>query len=420
MKITNVPIGDLNEADYNPRQMTDKQVADLTASLKEFGLVDPIIVNGHVGRKNIIVGGHQRFKIAKILGFTEIPVVYVDLPLDQEKRLNLRLNRNNGEWNWDALANNFDIETLIDVGFDKADLSVFDLSEDEFNEEEELGRVSDPKVKDGDVFLCGDHTILCGDSTDPASFTNLMAGAKARLLFTDPPYGVSYVSGAAKGKGATKKHAKIANDDLRGDKLDAFLHVCFKNAFDVCTNDATFYSWFSNSNQTEFRNSMEQAGWQYAQVVIWIKNRFVLSRSDYHHCYEPCMYGWKKGETHFSNKKMRSFDDLILLDQNTFQDQLDAWYISRDSLASYEHPTQKPVRLADRALKMSTVNGDIVLDPFAGSFSTLIACEQAGRKGYLIEMDPKYVHVGLSRWAKFTGQDPVRKSDGVSWSTINS
>lgn len=418
MQIVQVPIDDLKAADYNPRRMTEKQVADLTASLTEFGLVDPIVVNKHSSRMNVVVGGHQRLRIAKSMGFTHMPVVYVDLPLESERKLNLRLNRNNAEWDWEMLANNFSIEDLVEVGFDKTDLNVFDLKEDNFDT---MPPHKDPVAKRGEVYVLGQHKIMCGDATEFEDVNKLMGGVdKARMLFTDPPYGVSYVENSNKGgEAGESKHTKIKNDDLKADHLQAFLYRCFKNAYLVTTEDAVFYSWFANSTYIEFRKAMEEAGWKYAQIIMWIKDRFVLSRSDYHHMCEPCMYGWKQGNAHFSNGKMRSFSDVISLDKDDFADNLDVWFVNRDATKDYEHPTQKPVRLAERALKMNTVNGDIVLDLFGGSGMTLIACEQSGRKARIMELDEKYVDLMLNRWSSLTGEDPIRQSDGLKWSEIN-
>ncbi len=414
MQILQVPINDLKDADYNPRKMTEKQVTDLTASLTQFGFVEPIVVNKYPDRLNVVVGGHQRLKVARLMGMTEVPVFYVELPLEAEKRLNLRLNRNNGEWDWDLLANHFDNDVLLEVGFEKNDLNIFDIQEDDFEEGEGgNGQVNHTKIRLGDVFVLGNHRLMCGDSTSSEDVGKLMAGQKARMLFTDPPYGVNYVK-----QGTAEKHDKIKNDELTGENLENFLTSCFEHARAHTTDDATFYSWFANSTHKEFRNAMEKAGWKYSHILIWIKNRFVLSRGDYHHAYEPCMYGWKEGFTHYSNPRMRSFDDVLLLDKETFTDQLDAWFVSRDDVAKYKHPTQKPVRISERALKMSTQLGDGVLDLFAGSGGVMLACEQSGRKFYGMELDQKYVALILNRWADFTGKDPVRESDGATWSVI--
>lgn len=192
-----------------------------------------------------------------------------------------------------------------------------------------------------------------------------------------------------------------------GDNLIKFL----KDTFDILdittTEDACFYIWHATSTSEEFRAALEQSeasDWTIHQVIVWLKSHFSLTRADYQHVYEPCFYGWKRGKTHFTNKSLRSWDNVIKLDVEGFAELLDVWYVDRDNLAKYEHPTQKPVRLAERALKKSSQEGDIVLDVFAGSGSTLIGCQQLKRKCYSMELDPKYCDVIIKRYEKFTGE----------------
>lgn len=421
MEIVNVPINDLKEADYNPRQMTEKQVADLTASIREFGLVDPIIVNKHLDRMNVVVGGHQRLKIARTLGFTEIPVVYVDLPLDREKRLNVRLNKNNGQWDWDLLANNFDKETLLDIGFDKNDLNMFDLAEDEFDEDAELAKIGTPKVQQGEVYVLGEHRIMCGDSTKVEDFKLLMGNEKARLIFTDPPYNVNYklpggLDYNSKKFGGTG--GKIFNDNKSDEDCMIFYTDVLKRLYEFSTDDCSIYWWFAHKNSLINRMAFKETGWYFSQEIIWIKNSMVYSMGqDYHRRHEPCQFGWKDKKVHFKNRKYATFQDVVNLDQDDFELYFSEWYQKRDVTQNYIHPTQKLVRLAERALKKNSQLGDIVIDAFGGSGSTLIGCEQSGRKARVLELDPKYVHAILNRWSKYTGKDPIRE-DGMAWSEI--
>lgn len=219
------------------------------------------------------------------------------------------------------------------------------------------------------------------------------------MVFTDPPYGVAYKSIG------TNKHAAIANDKLVGDNLIKFLKDCFDIVDIITTDDCCFYIWYATSMWEEFKAALElseASDWKVHQTIIWLKNRFVLGRSDYQNVYEPCFYGWKKGKTHFTNKNLRNYDNAIKLDAETFSEMLDVWYIDRDSSANYEHPTQKPVRLAERALKKSSDPGDLILDCFGGSGSTLIACEQLDRKCCVLEIDPKYCDLIIKRWEQLT------------------
>lgn len=421
MEIINTPINDLKEADYNPRQMTTKQVDDLTASIKEFGLVDPIIVNIHPSRKNIIVGGHQRLKIARSLGFKDVPAVYVNLTIENEKRLNLRLNRNNGEWNWDTLANNFDVEELLEVGFDKKDLNFFDLEEDEFDHKKDVESIEQPKVTTGEVYILGDHRILCGDSTKKEDWEKLMQGEKARLIFTDPPYSVNYKSSAGNSYSLGKYGGeKIFNDDKTNEEALVFYIDVLKNLYDFSRDDACIYWWLA-FNLRGMVNMMAfgETNWKISQMLIWVKESMVFSLGqDYHRLHEPCFFGWKNGQKHFSNRKYSNYKDVFSLEREDFSQLQDVWYENRDKTSDYIHPTQKPIRLAERALKKNSEHGDVVIDAFGGSGSTLMGCEQSGRKARIIELDPKFCQAIINRWCKYTNKDAVRESDGVLWSEI--
>lgn len=411
-------VNDLIPYDKNPRQLTKDQAKQLTASLSKFNLVEIPAVD----TDNKIVAGHQRLQIMKLLGRGE-ETIDVRMPnrklTDEEfSEYNIRSNRDTGEWDWDVLANNFDFGELVDFGFEVNEIEkLFDIvKEDQFDLDDELKNIPIPMVKLGDSFTLGKHRLVCGDSTSIDDVAKLMVAERARLIFTDPPYGVNYHAGAAKGTN-TSKHDVLINDELTGAKFQSFLQQSFINLFKYTTDDVSYYIWFANSTQFEFRSALENAGFQYAQILIWIKERFTLSRSDYHHCYEPCMYGWKKGKKHFVNK-IRSFADIISLeDVNAFADYMDIWFQTRDNMQTYIHPTQKPVRLAERAIKMNTEAGDIVVDVFGGSGSTLMACEQLNRRCNIMELDPKFAHAILNRWHRFTGEDPVRQ-DGNKWSEI--
>ena len=419
MEIVNVPINDLKEADYNPRQMTEKQVADLTASIREFGLVDPIIVNKHLDRMNVVVGGHQRLKIARSEGFKDIPVVYVDLSLEQEKKLNLRLNRNNGEWNWETLANNFSIEELMEVGFDKKDLNFFDLTEDDFNEEEELAKIVDVRVNHGDMFTLGNHRVLCGDSTKVEDWNKLMGEDKAHLVYTDPPYMVNYDYYDFRGRKKNENgDGNIFDDDLSKDDAIEFYAKVLDNLYQFSTDDASIYWWYADRNYVMNNDAFKKSKWRISQTIIWLKERFIFARGqDYHRRWEPVFFGWKDGQVHYKNRKYSNYEDCMSMEKDDFEALFDVWYFKRDPSNTYIHPTQKPVRLSERALKKNSETGDIVIDAFGGSGSTLIGCEQSGRSARIMELDPKYAHAILKRWAKHTGKDPIRE-DGMAWSEI--
>jgi len=392
----------------NPRKATEKQKKDLEESLGRFNLADPLIVNSD----NTIIGGNLRYK-ELLEKFGEDYVVDVRVPdrkLSEKEveELNLRLNKNTGEWDFDILKEK-EWDLLEEVGFESEELEAIiglEVEEDDFDFEEESRSIEEPKTKYGQVYQLGKHRVMCGDATKEDDFKVLMDGQKARLIFTDPPYNVDYVSPAgnsyAKGK---YKHKKIFNDNLRDDECIEFYAKVLDNLYKFSTDDVSIYWWYASRNYWINRAAFIKTGWHISQSIIWVKNGFVISPGqDYHRCYEPCIFGWKKGKKHYSNMNIRNLRDVFNLDFSDFVELLDFWYEKRDSTISYLHPTQKPVRLAERALKKNSKKNDIVLDVFGGSGSTLIACEQTNRICYLMELDPVYVDVIVKRWEEFTGK----------------
>ena len=236
---------------------------------------------------------------------------------------------------------------------------------------------------------------------------------KGRLIFCDPPYMVDYKSPGGLTYSSTKfggTGGKIFNDNLSEDDAQVFYTNVLKNLYNFTTEDVSLYWWFANGKMKINRLAWENSGWKMSQVLIWIKNSMVFSHGqDYHRCYEPVMFGWKNEEKHYKNKKYGNFKDVMSMDNiEDFQDQLDIWFERRDPTQEYVHPTQKPVRLAERALRKNSERGDIVIDLFGGSGSTLIGCEQMGRKAYLMELDPKYTDVIIQRWEEFTNQKATK------------
>lgn len=377
-------ISKLIPADYNPRQMTEKQVKTLRKSLEKFSVADPIIVNQN-GR---IIGGHQRCKILADIGIKEVDVRIPDRQLtdEEEQELNLRLNQNKGEFDFDALANNFELDFLKEVGFDSKDIDKIigkqDHSEDdEFNAEKAKDEIKEPKAKLGDIWALGPHRLLCGDSTDSEAVIGLFGQNKADMVFTDPPYGVSYV-------GKTKDALEIENDKLSDDgELKSFLEQALGNTVGVMKDGGVIYVAAPSRpiNQTFAEVLKALDVWR--QTIIWVKDSLVLSRSDYHYQHEPIFYGWKPNAKHnwYGDRKQTTI-----------------WNIDRPK-RSAEHPTMKPIALIEKALVNSSKAGDIIFDPFGGSGSTLIGCENLGRTCYTIEIDPKYSDVIIKRWEEKTG-----------------
>lgn len=388
LEIEYLPVASLNGAPYNPRKMPDEQMQRLMRGIEEFGVVDPIIVNQ---RTCLIVGGHQRVEAAKRLGLETVPVVHVNLDPERERALNLALNKISGEWDVDALKG-----ILGELNDAVLDLDLTGFSDDEIaalldegplavalgdpDDAPEVDEAVEPITKPGDLIVLGRHRLLCGDSTSLADLERLMGGGLADLVWTDPPYGVSY-------EGKTKDALTIENDDLTEGQLESFLTDALGNAAENCRAGAAWYvAAPAGPLHLVFAQVLHRLGiWR--QTINWVKNTFALGRSDYHYRHEPIFYGWKPGAGHY------------FVNDRT-QDSI--WEFDKPS-RNGEHPTMKPVPLIERAINNSSKKGEVVLDPFGGSGSTLIACEGTGRDCRTMDLDPRYCDVIVARWEKFTG-----------------
>jgi DNA modification methylase len=413
IQIEYVDINRLIPSEYNPRQASDKEYGDLKTSIERFGIKDPAIVNCAPNRVNVIIGGHFRVRVAKDLGYTQFPVVYVSIPdIEKEQELNLRLNKNLGSFDFDLLAN-FDKDMLSDVGFSADEMqSIFDVDaqEDGFNAEEEYNKITQAETKPGDLYLLGEHKLLCGDSTKKDDVSRLMDGKLADMVFTDPPYNVNYnyAKYEAIHKGRKRKFkdsGKIFNDNKTAGEFQKFLFDVFTNTFIFSKKEMSIYVCHATKTQSEFFNAFHDSGFHFSQTIIWLKERIILALGqDYHRIYEPIMFGWKEGENHYKNRNITTEKEVWDLDRIDFEERLDVWYLARDKSRDYEHPTQKPVRLPERAIKKNCPMGGILFEPFGGSGSTLIAADQLGRKCYAIELDPKYCDVIVKRYEAFSGK----------------
>ena len=377
MQIVTKQLRDLIDAEYNPRQLTKDQYKHLRESIQRFGIVDPIIINKNPERENIVIGGHQRLKVSNELGISDIPCVELDLSPEKERELNIRLNKNTGEWDWDVLADTFDMDDLMDWGFSEDELVGYAPEEiTGLIDDDEIPEVEEAICKTGELWLLGEHRLLCGDATKKEDVELLMDGDKADMVFTDPPYGVDYRG--------------ITNDNLKGETYRNFLLSVWSLVDKSIKGGTNYYIWFSDSHTYEVIGSIRDVAWQQAKpsTIHWIKDSLVLSQGDYHLRSEPCLYGWKKGDN-----RVRVADRK--------QDNL--WEANRPKRAE-GHPTMKPIEICVRAIKNSSKEKYKVLDPFLGSGSTLIACEKTNRKCYGMEIDPHYCHVIIKRWEEFTGK----------------
>ena len=437
MEITNVDIKELKFNDKNPRKITKRELHKLMRSITEFGFVDPIIVNKHSTRNNIVVGGHQRLKAAEKLGMKEVPVTYVNLTEDKESLLNIALNEISGEWDDDKLLSLLQEleEKGIDLtlsGFDEPLLDEILSNKEQQKKEQNIDRTPKvpevPKSKEGEVYILGNHRLMCGDSTEREDFKTLMQDKIADLAWTDPPYEVSY-------KGTNNPDGRewdvLKNDDLREDELYQFLSAIYLNVEQFTKKNAAMYTCYASVNHIIFEKALKEAGWLIKQTLIWEKGH-VLGHSDYHWTHEPILYCrkenhpvWYGDRTHKTvilNSKVEDLQELkkeelismiaeIRLNSDLIRER-------KDPSNEYLHSTQKPVSLSKRMIKNSSRPNDLVIDPCAGSGSTLMACETSGRKCYAMELDPKYVDVILTRWCDFTGKQAIRESDGKTWGDI--
>jgi DNA modification methylase len=398
-RIEIVDLGRLIPSARNARTHSEEQVAQLAGSMKTFGFMVPVLVD----KDCTIIAGHARVLAARKLGLERIPVIIVGHLTESEKRAyaiadnKLALNAD-----WDQAMLRVELEALMD---EDMDLAIVGFSEDEFNAlidelDSEVRMADEDSVPDalpetvtrvGDVWLMGDHKLLCGDAITPASFADLLLDEAADMVFTDPPYNVCYV---APGSGAT-----IRNDN-QGASFAAFLEAACVNLLQH-TRGAV-YICMSSSELVNLHTAFTKVGGHWSTHIVWGKNTFTLGRSDYHRQYEPILYGWREGESHYWCGA---------------RDQGDLWLLDKPH-ANDLHPTMKPVALIERAIRNSSRRGEIVLDPFAGSGSTLIACEKTDRRARLIEIEPHYCDVIIRRWQELSGKEARSQSSGRTFTEI--
>lgn len=409
LKIHHIPLSELNPAPYNPRKWDEESVKNLTESIKRYGLIDPIICNSAPKRKNVVVGGHFRLHIAEQLGYKEMPVVFVNIPsIKKEKELNLRLNRNTGDWDFELLKN-FDVDLLLDVGFDDSDLShiwdeQLETEEDGFNEEKELEKIKRTKIQEGDVYKLGDHLLFCANSTNPDLFKGWGLENQISMIYTDPVYniGLSY----NKGMSGKNKYGGQEKDKKSEKEYKEFLTDTLLNGLSICRKDTHIFYYCDQKYIGMLQDIYSEQDIESKRVALWIKNGFnATPNSAFNKCYEPCVYGTigkprlspVKNLDEVLNKEIgsgnRAIDDIL--------DMLDIWLVKRLSGQDYEHPTQKPITLAEKPLRRCTKPGDKVLDLFGGSGSTLLACEQLKRKCVMVELDPIFCQLIINRYESY-------------------
>lgn len=384
---------DLLPADYNPRKDLkpgDAEYEKLKRSIEQFGYVEPVIWNQTTGR---VVGGHQRLKVLMDMGMTEVDCVVVEMDEEKEKALNIALNKISGDWDKDKLAlliadlqgADFDVSL---TGFEPAEIDDLfkdtlkdGVKDDDFDVGAELAQPT--MTKPGDIWTLGRHRLICGDSTKAETYDLLMGSTKANLVITDPPYNVNYEGSAG----------KIKNDNMADEAFYNFLLDAYTQMHSAMADDASIYVFHADTEGLNFRRAFADAGFYLSGCCIWKKQSLVLGRSPYQWQHEPCLYGWKKNGKH-------------------------QWYTGRKETTIWEfdkpkkngdHPTMKPIPLLAYPIMNSSMSNSVVLDPFGGSGSTLIACEQTDRICYTVELDEKFCDVIVKRYIEQVGG-----ADGVT------
>lgn len=427
MQIVEKELKELKPYEKNPRN-NDEAVKYVAESIKQFGFKVPIVID----KENVIVAGHTRYKAAKELKIKTVPCIIADdLTPEQIKAFRLVDNKvaEKATWNFDLL--NLEMGEILNIDLEALGFEALDLEPEEEKEPEEdnysEAPPEEPKSKRGQIYRLGRHRIMCGDSTDPADVEKLTEGEKMDLCVTDPPYNVDY---AEKEKDFEKwrpcKRVKedvrtgIENDKMTDASFREFLNDAFSNLYGVLKPGGVFYVFHAAMQTPVFWEELENAGLKIRQQLTWVKNVFVIGRSDYHWKHEPCLYGWKDGAAHYfiddrtqstvfedapaDPKKMKK-EELVNLVLQMQADKAAVTVIHEDKPAVNDlHPTMKPVKLIGRLIKNSSKEGEKVIDLFGGSGSTLIACEQLNRTAYLMEYEPKYLDVIIDRYERLTGK----------------
>lgn len=399
LKIEQRFVADLIPYAANSRTHSDAQVAQIAASIKEFGWTNPILIDG----QNTIITGHGRLLAARKLGMEEVPAIILDhLSKAQQRALVIADNQLALNAGWDVDMLKAEIEDLHLENFNLSILGFDDNFLDGLLQSEpSVGLTDEDKVPDlpekpktvlGDVWVLGNHRLMCGDSTSVDEIDTLTQKQLVDMWLTDPPYNVAY-------EGGTKEKLTIQNDSMGDDQFRVFLRDAYIAADTAMKPGAVFYIWHADSEGYNFRGAAKDAGWQVRQCLIWRKSSLVMGRQDYHWLHEPCLYGWKDGAAHLwaSDRKQTTILEFNKPSRNG------------------EHPTMKPVELFEYQMLNNTKGADIVLDSFGGSGTTMIAAEKHGRHARVMELDPKYCDVIIKRWQDFTGQQAVHAETGETF-----
>ena len=390
----------------NPRIIKDDKFKKLVQSIKDFPEmlnIRPIVVN----KDMIILGGNMRYKACKEAGLKEVPIIITDLTEEKQREFLIKDNTSGGEWDWEVLANEWDVEELESWGLDVPELEIPTILETEPEEDDfEIPNEIETDIVLGDLFEIGEHRLLCGSSTEMDTWQKLMNDKLADMVMTDPPYNVDYQGGTG---------LKIMNDKMDNNSFYQFLYDFYTALGSYTKKGGAWYVWHADSEGANFRQAMKDAGIMVKQCLIWVKNSMVLGRQDYQWKHEPCLYGWKEGAAHyFTNERMHT---------TVIEDKIDVRKLTKDQMKNMlidimsdknkttiincdkpsrntEHPTMKPILLLAPLIKNSSKENELVADGFLGSGSTMVASHQLNRKCYGMELDPKYCQVIVDRMRK--------------------
>lgn len=428
LKVEYLELGDFKHYERNARTHSQEQIYQLVESIREFGFTNPVLIDDD----NELIAGHGRVMAAEIVGMNAVPSIRLKgLTSDQKKALRIADNQLalNAGWDLDLLAS--EIESLANADFD-IDLLGFDSKFlDELFEDEQEPEVYEDQDEEedhpgeyvsqlGDIWILGDHRVMCGDSTSIDDVVKLMGGVSADMVWTDPPYNVAYEG---------QDGMTIENDDMSDADFSRFLRDVFSAAFVVTKEGGPIYIAHADSEGRNFRGAMVDAGWLFKQCLIWVKNQFVMSRQDYHWQHEPILYGWKPGAAHcwygdrnkstvndydFDLREMGKEELIRLVDdlRNALNTTV---YREAKPQSSELHPTMKPISLVQHHIQNSSERGNVVLDLFGGSGTTLIACERSGRINRSMELDPRYCDAIIQRWEQLTGKTAFLESTSKGW-----
>lgn len=404
---------------YNARTHSPEQVEKLKRSIQEFGFINPVLIDN----KNMIIAGHGRVLAALELGIKKVPTLTIsELTEDQVRAYIIADNKLAEDAGWDEELLQMELQALSDVGFDISiigfddDISTedFEIDEDEYSVD--IAEDRPPKTKLGEIYQLGDHRLMVGDSTKSEDVSKLMNGEKADLVVTDPPYNVAY-------EGGTAEAMTIKNDNMDDAKFQAFLTDAFANMNEALKEGGAFYIWHASRTHAEFENALNNNGLEERQQIIWNKSSLTIGRQDYQWKHEPCIYGWKEGAAHYfcndrkkttvqnvtsQDLKKKSKAELISIINELIEEIPSTVMDEKKPMRNSIHPTMKPISLFGRQIKNSSKPGEIVLDLFGGSGTTIMACEELDRKAYVMEYDPYYADAIIERWEHQTGKKAIK------------